>query len=323
MCPPASIITPMGYIPYEYIEYVPALQRVDMKRLYMSCQKNKAPYWRQISPEGYLANLSDGANEWYHLTPRAGCTFESGHIGCPDCANDQGRKNPYPHYIDCDDAFRDLKSVIAPDVDVQRAYVLEQIGKLIEFNEAFSDYSDLYDDGDLENLAERVRGIESLTDLTRLVQGNLPPTYTPLYFLIHGAEIVQNVEFAHSLPAQRAASVEASGIYGRATPSKLTLTREVSDFYIAGNGYIFAYEHNDYMDGMGNLAVHFSTFLSGTAEFGLKFYFIPDQEYQLIIPVKCIQDYQVDEWPDEYTPPAGWPDDMGHTMLPDPKDTQQ
>ena len=232
------------------------------------------------------------------------------------------RRNPYPHYIDCDDALQDLKNVIAPDLGVQRAYVLEQIDKLIEFNEAFSDYSDLYDDGDLENLAERVRGIKSLTDLTRLVQGNLPPTYTPLYFLIHGAEILQNVEFAHSLPAQRAASVEASGIYGRATPSKLTLTREVSDFYIAGNGYIFAYEYSDYMD-MTDPAVHFSTYLSGTAEFALKFYFIPDQEHQLIIPVKCIQRYQVDEWPDEYAPLGGWPDDVGHAMLPDPKDARR
>lgn len=42
----------------------------------MSSQKNQAPYWRQISPEGYLVNLSDGTTEWYHVTDRSKCTFE-------------------------------------------------------------------------------------------------------------------------------------------------------------------------------------------------------------------------------------------------------
>lgn len=45
----------------------------------MSRQKNKAPYWRKVSPDGYLINHSDGSTEWYHVTP-TGCSFEPDHL---------------------------------------------------------------------------------------------------------------------------------------------------------------------------------------------------------------------------------------------------
>ena len=37
------------------------------------------------------------------------------------------RSNPYPNYVDCDDAFHDLINVVTPNLEIQRAYQLENL----------------------------------------------------------------------------------------------------------------------------------------------------------------------------------------------------
>ncbi len=135
----------------------------------------------------------------------------------------------------------------------------------------------------------------------------------PLGMLIRDLEIVEDVEFAHTLPKQRAEDIEESGvIYGRSTPSRLTLTRQFFDLYVPNDGFIFAYDLDSYLN--EDPVVMFSTYLSGEAYYAVRFWFYPDGERQLIIPVSCISKYQVDEWPSEYAPMEGWHDEYAYEL---------
>lgn len=137
----------------------------------------------------------------------------------------------------------------------------------------------------------------------------------PLGMMLKDFEIVENVEFAHSLPKSRAESIEASGVlYGRTSLSRLALTREFLDVYAPNDGFIFAYDLDYHFD--ENPVVKFSTFLSGDAAYAVKFYFLPDNETQLIIPVRCISGFIVDEWPEHFAPSEGWDDERAELLDP-------
>lgn len=202
------------------------------------------------------------------------------------------RGNPYPDYVDCDDAFQDLINVVTPDLEIQRAYQLENLKDFkSEVNHPFSDYSELYEEDDVDEMIIQVSEARSLDEMRRV---DIPETFRPLYFLTEDVTALGNVAFAHTLPFDRAESIRKSTLYGRATPHKMTLTREVEDFYIGDNGFIFAYELGTFIN--EPVVVRFSAYLKGVAEKALRFYFMPDDEYQLIVPVRCVESYTIENW---------------------------
>jgi hypothetical protein len=201
--------------------------------------------------------------------------------------------NPYPHYVDCDDAFQDLIHVVTPDLEIQRAYQLENLKDFkSEVSHPLSDYSEFYEDEDIDELIKQVSEARSLDEIRCI--DNIPETFRPLYFLAEDVKVLDSVEFAHTMPSDRAESIRKFTLYGRATPHKMTLTRNVEDFYIGDNGFIFAYELDSFIN--ESVVVRFSAYLEGVAEKALSFYFIPDEEYQLIVPVKCIESYTIENW---------------------------
>lgn len=200
--------------------------------------------------------------------------------------------NPHPNYVDCDDALQDLINVVTPDLEIQRAYQLENLKDFkSEVNHPFSDYSEFYEEDDVDEMIKQVLGAKNLDEMRRI---DIPETFRPLYFLTEDVEVLDSVEFAHTMPSDRAESIRKSTLYGRATPHKMTLTREVEDFYIGDNGFIFAYELGTFIN--EHVVVRFSAYLKGVAEKALRFYFIPDGEYQLIVPVRCIESYTIENW---------------------------
>ena len=109
--------------------------------------------------------------------------------------------------------------------------------------------------------------------------------------LMQNVEEVQNVRFVHSFPPTRLAAITEEGVYGRGTPSRLSHTRSMPDFYVRGGGYIFAYHAPQFEAGNVNLIE--DTRIMGEASWGMQFFWTPDGENQMIIPVECIKSYTI------------------------------
>ena len=209
------------------------------------------------------------------------------------------RKNPYPEFDDCDEAMGCLIDEII-NVDFEKASTEfgerlvdkfqfhVHISKIPQFIFDFSKIRSLEDIKDFhEHLDTYERGWDVLNILS--LSPGLPPAY-----LMTDIEVVENVEFIHTFPQPRYASIKEHGLYGRMDPSRIALTRELNDVYIKGNGYIFGYEPAQFMTWQGTI-VDFSTYLKGETSKALSFTFRPDEEKQMIIPVKCIDHYTLSE----------------------------
>lgn len=217
--------------------------------------------------------------------------------------------------MNCDEAFQDLLQVLEPNLELQKAYLLENLWEFKnEVNHPFSDYSEFFDEDDVDQLIFAVSKANSLDEIPH---SEIPATFLPPYFLFKDVEVLNNVPFVHTMPYARAESIRKSTLYGRATPKKLVLTRSIEDFYIAGNGYIFAYELSEFSN-HESLAVKFSSHIKGYTEKALKFFFVPDEEYQLIVPIKCIESYTIED--EVTTSKQREREDMlaWHLNLPDP-----
>ena len=205
------------------------------------------------------------------------------------------RRNPYPEFGDCSEAMVCLLDEII-NVDFEKAstefgkrlvdklQIHVHISKIPEF---IFDFSKIRSLEDIERFHDRLDTYERGWDVLNILSSSpgLPPAY-----LMTEIEAVENVEFIHTFPQPRYASIEEHGIYGRMDPSRIALTRDLNDVYIKGNGYIFGYEPAQFMKWQGTI-VDFSTYLKGKAREALSFTFRPDEEKQMIIPVKCIEYY--------------------------------
>ena len=128
----------------------------------------------------------------------------------------------------------------------------------------------------------------------------------PLGMMLKDFEIVENVEL-HILSPRPAESIEASGLlYGRTSLSRLALIGIFSTFTRLTMGLsspMTLTRHTTKTLGQ------ISRYLSGEAAYAVRFYFLPDRETQLIIPVKCIYESEIAEWPEDLAPSEGWYDD--------------
>lgn len=112
----------------------------------------------------------------------------------------------------------------------------------------------------------------------------------PLKFIAHNVEVVENVEFIHYTDEESGDSINREGFRGRETPHRQTLTREIHDTRVLDGGYIFAYPWESRLIDTVVDSVHG---VWGEASQALAFNFEPDGgERQLIVPVKCITDYE-------------------------------
>jgi hypothetical protein len=238
--PHAFIITPMGYIPYAYVEF---------------------------------------------MNPR---------------------ENPYPYYVDCDDAFADLLKLFEPNVEVQKKFALELFDSL---GEVLEDYDwtvveetleelvdiDLYlslrtEEDYLRIIRQKIKQANTLDSLRRWA-GIIWPAL-PLYFIAQDFKVIENVKFVHYIPLDRLVSVKEQGFYGRATVGKMTWTRLIEDSYIKENGYFFAYDKKMIESGTPTVVSEIGR-IEGVASKAISFYMPADDEEQLIIPFKCVNQYEI------------------------------
>lgn len=191
------------------------------------------------------------------------------------------RKNPYPQYTDCDDAFLDLyNEVVNPDFERAKRRLLASMERAVHFGAL---RSEIERTTTMEELRQLVHGLEDPNLLFTLF------TFPPC-LMMEDVRVCEDVHFVHYVPANRVASIRKHGLYGRATPHLMTVTREIFDFYMKGNGFIFAYEY----EGPNMVTVvNYSDRVEGVASKALSFYFTPDTEPQIIVPVKCIKSYEL------------------------------
>jgi hypothetical protein len=211
------------------------------------------------------------------------------------------RKNPYPYFDDCEDAFSYLVDEIKnPDFETLKAEMLSQVRRLIKEDvDAYAGTS--FVSAHLKSLRKiepLIQGMKSHFDVYRVYEASKKELVSsfikfPPFVMMAQISILENVDFVHFFPAKRLRAIQQEGLYGRATPSRLTLTREIFDFYIKGNGYIFAYEAQQNVSALNSPVVHYSHYIQGVASKALLFYFEPDHEYQLIVPIKCIKSYDI------------------------------
>lgn len=199
------------------------------------------------------------------------------------------RKNPYPDYMDCEEAFLDLyNEVVNPNIEAHKRRLLKVIDLV---------YST---DDDLKAILKSlVQGISAPNDFKKVYDLLITQDHFylannfPAYAMMSNIEVIENIKFVHFFPTSRLESIKKHGLYGRATPSLMTLTREVSDFYIKDNGFIFAYEFAPDLC----TVVSYPNRIEGIAKKALKFYFEPDTEEQIIVPLKCIESYTIHSKP--------------------------
>jgi len=236
--------------------------------------------------------------------------IESGEI-------DPLHKNPLPvHYHDarCRDAIDHLHDEIV-NVDLEKwlSGVKTRIQNNLRLDAPVSsDLISFIDSLDTLTKADQYHTAFAKLDLKLGRDVNLRRLKTTLYIhnppilLMKNIQVVRGVKFVHTLPKSAADSIRTSGdLYGRRTPSRMTITTDVSDFYVKNKGYIFAYEHSRFFSG-AEPSVNFPTYLEGTASHALSFYFIPDREYQVIIPVECIDSLDIVERSGVDTEQAAW-----------------
>jgi len=197
------------------------------------------------------------------------------------------RKNPYPNYTDCEDAINDLYAeIMNMDLEAHK----EKLHRIINL----PGYS-VENSKALKSMVDRLQTpedfIDSYKSLKRL--GVSLAAHYPAFSMMSDVQIVENVGFVHFFPETRYESISKFGLYGRATPNRMTLTREVCDFYIKDNGFVFAYEVSDSKSIPTDTVVNFSCRIEGVAKKAIKFYFVPDREFQMIVPLKCIDTYKI------------------------------
>ena len=222
------------------------------------------------------------------------------------------RKNPYPEYESCEEAWEDLlRETSRPNFQELRDFANEKLreyrGREItnDSKSILADITYLTMLSSVSNLSDLECYSAYLTTWTPLTS-ELPPPCLMTRF----KEITEPFEFRHFIPSKRMASIREKGFFGRATPKKMTLTREVEDFYIKDNGYIFAYFHEE-----TDAVVNYNAALVGVADRGLRFYFKPDGERQIIIPLKCIKEFRFEEYGDAFNTED---DELASNVLPKP-----
>ena len=190
------------------------------------------------------------------------------------------RQEPYE---DCDDAIEAIFAEFTDDVEFQRKRAIKL---------ALDRYSETRVTLDqTEHLIDRLEAANSLSDLRRVINRHVADTeliqlaVMPIRLISDRVRVVRNVEFVHFTSKSGATSIMERGFKGRMTPHRQTLTRMVPDFTLEGDGYIFAYPHDE----VGSVRNNYK--IVGEASQAISFYFHPDHERQLIIPVKCIEYY--------------------------------
>lgn len=227
------------------------------------------------------------------------------------------RENPLPtHYHDarCQDAMNRLYDEIV-NVDIAECLSSAQthIRNKLRFSAPVSpDLISFIDSMDTLTTADQYQTALAKLDLKLGRDTNLRRLKDHLYmrnppiFMMKNIRVERDVKFVHTLPKSAADSIRTQGdLYGRRTPSRMTITLDVSDFYVRNKGYIFAYEHSRFINST-EPTVNFPTYLEGTASRALSFYFIPDTEYQMVIPVECINSLDIVERSDVDTEHDPW-----------------
>jgi hypothetical protein len=199
--------------------------------------------------------------------------------------------NPYPHFVDCNEAFHALLDLFEEDLDIQREITIDHIKSFLGKNDS------CYADSELLHLINKVKEAQSLSDIREALDSENNDAYKcdyklyPPKFIMHDLEVLQDVEFIHWTPFTD--KIMSEGFRGRATPHKQTLTRLIPDFSILGNGYIFAYTADLAMDKtvVGGTHGSIASYIKGVATHALQFELESDKgDVQLIIPVKCIEE---------------------------------
>lgn len=196
------------------------------------------------------------------------------------------RSNPYPNFVDCDEALTALLAEFVDDINFQKMRTLEMVDSLKKNPRNYT-----YSLDELQAIEKLVQNTHNLEQLESVLQAaGKGMLIKPIKFLTRNVEILRNVRFRHYTTEMGSISIEEEGFRGRATPSKQTLTRVIEDFSILDNGYIFAYEDSVRF---GDTVVSSDHFIEGTATHAVAFDFEPDgYERQLIIPVTCILDFE-------------------------------
>ncbi len=197
------------------------------------------------------------------------------------------RKNSYPDYEDCDDAFSDLyNEVTNPNIEEHKT-------RLVKYIDTF--YITRGRDRVYEVIKKDIMNVQTLAQFKHIYDSLWSMALYGLAYqfpanvMMSNVKCIENVKFVHYFPNSRLKSITKYGLYGRATPTRMTLTREVMDFYIKDNGFMFAYEYSPKMV----TVVNYANRIEGVARKALSFHFEPDTEDQLIVPLKCVESYSV------------------------------
>lgn len=208
------------------------------------------------------------------------------------------KSNPYPHFEDCEDAMSALwEEVTRQDISTELDEMVRYINywlpkvhrpdnsrKVLEDLEWFERLQTFSSPDQLKGLFleiwDKLGDASSHTSVVMEALGK----FSPPSVLMGDFSIARDVEFVHFFPSIREQELRKFGLYGRATPSRLTATRLVPDVLIRNNGFIFAYEPPV----RDSAKVLFAMQVRGVASQALRMFYFGDDESQLIVPLKCV-----------------------------------
>lgn len=198
------------------------------------------------------------------------------------------RQNPQ---TSCEIAFEKLLNVVQDNFEFQKQEVLDNIKYFCTQQKLSPSLGSI-----LLRSVKDCSSMKELEDTLNLYYFNIAEINVyPLYFLVEPFggvrfRVEHDVEFVHRFPKARFDAIKAQGLKGRESPRKMTLTREVEDAYLPKKGYVFAYKAQD----VGNdIVVNYCGEFRGRASKALSFYFKPDNEWQLIVPLECVEDFEL------------------------------
>ena len=236
------------------------------------------------------------------------------------------RRNPYPYFTDCEDAFeallrefyitdvKTLKKDFLSKYDFDDANFSRIKNKNVKpiFIEALTNilnaqsYEDFVDAVDfiedfisVSQSEEEIRQRFNISEAERRYLArrfNVIHMSLPIQFPLKNHEVHEDIQVLHFFD-EKALDLIKKGLKGRATPSRIALTRAFSDAYLEGNGYIFAYPYDGDLksvkQNIHSYVVKSRYLLIAQASKAISFYHYGDDERQFVVPVKCIKEYEI------------------------------
>jgi hypothetical protein len=215
------------------------------------------------------------------------------------------RVNPYPHFVDCDEAIGALIAELCnEDVDALKSEMIELLNQAKDenFQEITGDLLDHSAIRKIESMLISVRTVKELEDLIsdlkteNIWNASIQKYLLPSRFLVSNVRIEKDFDCVHYTNMDFAFSENiVSDVLGRATPSRLLMTGSMIDFELQGNGYIFAYPkgRGSWLENL-NFEPNFKYVIKMRVRTCIAFHHNFDSDVQCIVPLKCVENATFD-----------------------------